>query len=158
MRTTIIFITLVLLIPAIGLGQLKKDASQPNISESLSSYSQQDVFTGFLDPSRFTMSHSFSMSYMSFGGGGMMVNSYINTLNYRFSEDLFLTTKLGIMNSPVNSVPGNNYLNDLEFFGGAELKYFPSENSAITLRFEKAPAFYSGMYYRNPFVSPLRDW
>lgn len=152
---------IMILIPALGFGQLKKDIEKINVSQSLGSLVQNDVFVGFLDPSRFTMSHSFSMSYMSFGGGGAMINSYVNTLNYRFSDDLFLTTKLGIMNSPVNSLPGNNHLNDVEFFGGAEIKYLPSKDSVISLRFEKVPGYYYGSYYnnyRNPFLMSNRDW
>ncbi len=153
-------IFLALLIPLAGYGQLKKDTKQPNISKSLESIYQNDVFVGFLDPARFNMSHSFSVSYMGYGGGGAMVNSYVNTLNYMFSENLYLTTKLGIMNSPYNSIPGNNFLNEVEFFGGAELKFIPSKNSVISLRFEKVPGFYSPGYYnyRNPFGISQRDW
>jgi hypothetical protein len=111
---------------------------------------------GFLDPSKFNMQHSFSMSYASFGGYGLMVNSYINTLNYQFSEKLFLTTKLGIMNSPYSSIPGENPWQDVKFFGGAELKYLPTENSMIKLRLESTPYYYPTdryNYYR--YRSPL---
>ena len=96
---------IIVIIPTLGFGQFKKDVGKPNISESLIYSQAKDVMAGFLDPSRFTMGHSLSMSYMAFGGGGAMVNSYVNTLNYRFSEDLFLTTRIGIMNSPYNSSP-----------------------------------------------------
>jgi hypothetical protein len=152
---------LLVIIPAVSFGQLKKDLDKPNISESMEYAQIQDAFVGFLDPSRFTMSHSLSMSYMAFGGGGAMINTYVNTLNYRFSDDLFLTTKLGIMNSPYNSMPGNSYLNDVEFFGGAELKWLPSKNSAVFIRFEKAPVYYNPGYYngyRSPFGFTHRDW
>jgi hypothetical protein len=107
------------------------------------------------------MGHSLSMSYTAFGGGGAMINTYVNTLNYRFSEELFLTTRLGIMNSPYNSLPGNSYLDDVQFFGGAELKWLPSKNSAIFIRFERAPAFYSPGYYgsyRSPFGFNQEGW
>jgi hypothetical protein len=152
---------LLIIIPALGFGQLKKNVGKPNISESLEYTTFQDAMVGFLDPSRFTMGHSISMSYTAFGGGGAMINSYINTLNYKFSEELFLTTKIGIMNSPYNSLPGNSYLNDVEFFGGAELKWLPSKDSAIFIRFEKAPAYYNpGFYrgYRSPFGFNQSDW
>ena len=154
-------ILLLIIIPTLGFGQLKKDVSNPNISESLIYSQAKDAMIGFLDPSRFTMGHSLSMSYTAFGGGGAMINTYVNTLNYRFSEDLFLTTRLGIMNSPYNSLPGNHYLDDVQFFGGAELKWLPSENSAIFIRFERAPAYYSpGHYgsYRNPFGFNQEGW
>ena len=154
-------ILILTIIPISGFAQLKKDVDKPNISKSLETVYKNDVFAGFLDPSRFHISHSLSMSYMAFGGGGAMINTYINTLNYRFSDNLFLTTKLGIMNTPYNSLPGNNYFNDYEFFGGAELKYLLSEKSVISLRFEKIPGYYSGNYYnnyRNPFRFSQTDW
>jgi hypothetical protein len=157
---------LLITVPAIGFGQLKKDVSQPNISESLEYTQLKDAMVGFLDPSRFNMSHSLSMSYTAVGGGGAMINTYINTLNYRFSDDLFLTTKLGIMNSAYNSIPGSSYLNNVEFIGGAELKWLPSKDSAIFIRFEKGPAYYNPGYYnpgyygryRSPFGFDQRDW
>lgn len=154
-------ILLLIIIPTLGFGQLKKDISSPNISESLIYSQAKDAMIGFLDPSRFTMGHSLSMSYTAFGGGGAMINTYVNTLNYRFSEELFLTTRLGIMNSPYNSLPGNSYLDDVQFFGGAELKWLPSKNSAIFIRFERAPAFYSPGYYgsyRSPFGFNQEGW
>ncbi len=156
-----LIILALIMIPTLGFGQLKKDITKPKISESLESFGQNDVMVGFLDPSRLQMGHSVSVSYMGFGGGGAMVNSYVNTLNYRFADNLFLTTKLGIMSMPYNSLPGNSYMNDVEFFGGAELKFLPSDNSMILLRFEKVPAIYSTGYYnsyRSPFGFSTREW
>lgn len=156
------YLLLVLIIfPTVGFCQFKKDVGKPNISESLIYTQAKDAMIGFLDPSRFTMGHSLSMSYTAFGGGGAMINTYVNTLNYRFSEDLFLTTRLGIMNSPYNSMPENSYLNDVQFFGGAELKWLPTDNSAIFIRFERAPGYYSPGYYgnyRRPFGFSQGEW
>ena len=153
-------IIMILIIPALSFAQLKKDVATTNISNTLSTAAFNNSMFGFLDPSKFHMSHGFSMSYMTMGGVGMMLNSYTNTINYRFSEKLFLTTKLGIMNSPYNSLPGNSPWNDVQFFGGAELKYLPSEDSAIIFRFESTPMMYPGnrYYYRSPLGLFNRDW
>ena len=134
MKSLRYILLLLIILPALGFAQLKTNISKPNISQTLETNRNKDAFTGFLDPSRFHMSHSLSMSYMSFGGGGAVVNSYINTLHYKFSDDLFLTTNLGIMNTPYSTLPGNENQNGYEFFGGAELKYYPTKNSAIYLR------------------------
>ena len=143
-------IVILTIIPLLGFAQLKTNVTKPNISETLVNGTKADAFTGFLDPSRFHMSHNLSMSYMSFGGGGAVVNSYINTLHYKFADNLFLTTNLGIMNTPYSTLPGSENQNAYEFFGGAELKYFPTKNSAIYLRVEKVPGLYPGGYY-NPY-------
>jgi len=154
-------IIILIMIPSFGFAQLKTNLNKPNISQTLDTYNKNDAFVGFLDPSRIQMSHNLSMSYVGFGGGGAMINTYVNTLNYKFSDELYLTTNLGIMNSPYNSLPGNNYMNEYEFFGGAELKYMPSENSVISLRFEKSPGYYSPYNYynrRSPFGAFQSDW
>jgi hypothetical protein len=157
------YITILLvMIPVLGFAQLKTNISKPNISETLETQ-QKDAFTGFLDPARFHMSHSLSMSYMSFGGGGAVINTYVNTLNYQFSDELFLTTNLGIMNTPYSSLPGSDQQNQYEFFGGAELKYLPSKNTAIFLRVERTPGYYNGNYYNrygygSPFGLYQSDW
>jgi hypothetical protein len=147
----IIFIS----IPLLAHGQLKKDADDKiNISNVLSSSLLNKSYLGLLDPNKLKMSHAISMSYFSLGGYGAMVNTYINTIQYKFSEKLLLTTKLGIMNSPYNSLPNSSFLNNSQFFGGAELKYSPSDNSSIFLRFESNPYLYSGeslFYHRSPF-------
>jgi hypothetical protein len=152
MKNLKFIVTLLLIIPVIGFGQLKKDISKPNISNTLQSAAYSNGLLGFLDPSRLQMYHSFSMSYMGFGGGGMMVNTYMNTLQYRFNDKLFLTTNLGIMNSPINSFKDNNALNQTQFFGGAELTYLPSKNTVISLRFDSSP-FYYQPYVRSPFYN-----
>ena len=149
------FTILVVLLPVLGFAQLKTSISKPNLSETLETQ-QKDAFTGFLDPARFHMSHSLSMSYMSLGGGGAVINTYVNTLNYQFSDELFLTTNLGIMNTPYNSLPGSDQMNQYEFFGGAELKYLPSKNTAIFLRVEKTPGYYyNGYPYNNRYGNPF---
>jgi hypothetical protein len=153
MKAIRIFTIILVMFPLVGFAQLKTSISKPNISQTLETQ-QKDAFTGFLDPARFHISQSLSMSYMSFGGGGAVINTYVNTLDYKFSDDLFLTTNLGIMNMPYSSLPGSDQLNQYEFFGWAELKYFPSENTAIFLRVEKSPAYYYGNPY-NRYGSPF---
>jgi hypothetical protein len=150
MKNLKVLAIIILIWPAISFGQLKKDVTKPNISNTLTSAAYSNGLLGFLDPSRFEMHHSFSMSYVSFGGGGMMVNTYMNTLDYRFSDKLFLTTNLGIMNSPYNSLAGKSALNQTQLFGGAQLTYLPTKNTIISIRFDSTP-FLNQPYVRSPF-------
>jgi len=152
MKNLRLLVVLFIILPMAGYGQLKKDVSKPNISNTLNSATYANGLLGFLDPSRLSMQHSFSMSYMSFGGGGMMVNTYMNTLNYTFSDKLFLSTNLGIMNSPYNSFSAKNALNQTQFFGGAELIYLPTKNSVLSIRFDYSPYMYQP-YVRSPFYN-----
>jgi len=142
MKTLRFTFILLVLVPVLGFAQLKKDAEKPNISSTLSTSTHDNSFLGFLDPSRMTMQHSVSMAYMSVGGIDMVLNTYLNTMQYQFTDKLFLTTKLGVMTSPYNSLPGENALAQSQIFGGAEIRYFPSKNTAISLSFESTPYYY----------------
>jgi len=149
MKTIRIAIVLLILVPVFGFAQLKKDLEKPNISSTLTTATYNNSFLGFLDPSRMTMHHSFSMAYVSVGGIDMVLNTYLNTMQYQFNENLFLTTKLGIMASPYNSLSGENVLSENQIFGGAEIRYLPSKNTVISLSFESTPYY----YHRNTFYN-----
>lgn len=141
----LIFFSIVFLLCAVfplqSFAQLKKDIPRADISGTLTRPGN-DMILGFLDPSRMNMQHSISMSYAAFGGNGMMLNSYLNTLNYQITDKLFLRTDLGIMTSPYHTFGENSSLNKPQFFGGAQLKYQFNENSSLLLRFESAPHYY----------------
>ena len=149
-------IIICLLIPILNYGQLKKDIGNDkvNISNVLNSSLIKSSFLGILNPDKLKMSHSISMSYMSLGAYSAMINTYINTINYQFSDKLLLTTKLGIMNTPYNSLPNSDYLNNNQFFGGVGLKYTPTDNTVIYLSLESSPSLYCGERlddFGNPF-------
>jgi len=124
-----------------GFAQMRRDVSKPNISGILTTAPSQYLM-GFLDPSRMRMHHSFSMSYSALGGAGLMIGSYMNTIDYLISENLNLRANLGIMTSPYNTFGENFYLNKPKFFGGAELNYRMGENTNLMLRIDTAPYMY----------------
>lgn len=124
-----------------GFAQLRKDIAKPNISGVLTNPGADFLF-GLLDPSKIHMRHSFAMSYGSFGSGGLMLSSYLNTIDYQITEKLFLRTNLGIMTSPYNTYGENFFLNKPQFFGGAQLDYKINNNTSLQLRFDSAPYYY----------------
>lgn len=145
--------TLLILVPALVFGQLKKDTEKVNISNTLLTSSPNNSFLGFLDPAKLNMRHSFSMSYTTMGAGGIMLNTYLNTINYKINDQFSLMTNLGIMASPYNNLPNQPYLSDTHFFGGAQLTYRPSDDTSISLRIESLPYMYyrPSYFYTNPF-------
>jgi hypothetical protein len=147
-----LIILLILSLPFMVFGQFKKQTELPAFSEIVAKSS--NTFLGFLNPEKFSMHHNISMNFMSFGGAGsMMINSYMNTINYRISDPLLLRLDLGIMSTPYNSF-NNPALNNTQFFGGAELYYKPSENSLIKVGFDVRPGYYRPVYrYYNGY-----DW
>lgn len=153
-------LALIIVVPVLSFGQLKKDLKQPDFSNVLTRPSHSNSLFSFIDPSKLQMSHSVSMSYSTFGGESIVMNSYVNTIDYQFNDQLSFRTNLGIMASPYNSLPNNSYLNNQQFFGGAELNYRPSENTILSLRFESLPynyyrpSFWDSRYFNSGFG----DW
>jgi len=142
-KNIFLFLILVFLISLStnSFAQLKKDTGNPSISGILSS-PRNDMLLGFLDPSKLHMHHSFSMSYSSFAGQGVMLNSYLNTINYQLTDKLFFQTNIGLLSSPYHTFGENSSLSDPQIFGGAKLRYQFNDNSSIQLQFDYTPYYY----------------
>lgn len=153
-KLLIVFVAICL--PALVLGQMKQDTKLPSFSQ-VGTKPYSNLILGFINPDKLTMNHTFSMSYMGMGNGGMMMNSYMNTINYQISNPLFLRFNLGIMNTPYNSF-NNPALNNTRFFGGAQLFYRPSDNTMIKLGFDIRPGYYRPGYYGPGFYNNEFDW
>ena len=141
----IVIIILVLIIPTMLWAQFKTQ-NTPNIGNAIAESPTTFLF-GFLNPDRLSMNHYFSASFMTMGGHSLMLNSYINTIQYRISDPLSLQLNLGIANMPYNNFGGNPGLNDTQFFGGAELKYRPSQSTSLSVGVNVTPYYYLGYPY-----------
>ena len=151
-NTTLITLFITFILPLSLFAQLKKDTVQPDFTSVLSK--PADYFLlDFSDPSKFQMSHSFSMSFGMGGGNQVLQNTYMNTMSFQLSESMSLTTNLGILSTPYHTFGEKNSLSDPQFFGGAELSYQISEKSSLHFRFESSP--YGYYNYRNPYYSPF---
>lgn len=156
MKKSLIFLV-IFFIPVFALAQLKENSKLPSFS-TVGTRPGSNLILGFLNPEKLSMHHSLSMGYMSMGSaGGIMINSYTNTIDYQISNPLFLRLNLGIMNSPYNSFQ-NQALNNTQFFGGAELFYRPTENSLIKIGFDMRPGYYGPGFYRSGFYNDELGW
>lgn len=148
MKRSIILIIIITL-STFASAQLKQQSGQPDIGEALKSAPGNMLF-GFIDPSKIQMRHSFSSSFLSGGGNSLMLNSYINSIDYQFSAPLLLRLNLGVMNSPYSSFNhSGNYripaLDKASFFGSAELEYRPTANTRLHLGVGYAPNLYQSI-------------
>ncbi len=140
--------------------QFKKDLdNQPSVKEGfLNPQTSSNIF-GFIDPSKFSMQHSVSMSYSSFAGQGVALGVYTNSMRYDFNDNLNVQVDASIVNSPYNTL-GDGYTNSINgiYLSRAALNYKPSENTSISIQFRQGPGAYYNSYY-NPyyFMSPSFD-
>ena len=122
---------------------------------------------GLLDPSRFSMSQSYSMSYVSGSGYSGSVGLYMNTITYRISDPLTLQVGLGYLHEPLgflNKSGGEAGRNTGRFLPNARLDYRPSEKFHLMVDFRTVPVLWDngagGYYgYRTPYwLGPSDPW
>lgn len=113
---------------------------------------------GFINPKNFSMRHSFGISVLSSKYGTISVTSYINTLNYKISDKLFLSADVELSYSPyASSAFGKSYAKLLQDdFTGVRLSrlymdYKISDNSYIKFEFRNLKNYYFDPYYYNNY-------
>ncbi|RKY55579.1 MAG: hypothetical protein DRP89_03005 [Candidatus Neomarinimicrobiota bacterium] len=115
---------------------VEKSIKIPNVGPSSSGFS-------LLDPNRFFMNQSYSLSYMSFGKSSTSLGIYQNRMSYIFSDKLTLNGHIGFIHNPLQMGINNNSMNPINnIIYGAELNYHPKENLFLNIRFDKVPLYY----------------
>ena len=143
------------LITSLSYGQYKriddKDKSELNRSTN-------NLILGIFNPNNFSMKHSFQVSMLSTKYGYVSVTSYINSLNYRFSDNISLSADVKLQYSPfVSSSFGTDYANqlqkDLTGLTLSRLSFDYKISDAAYLKFEYRNIDESSYYddFYNPF-------
>lgn len=145
----VVFILLV--ISSISFAQFKDKDITPTILDGITNYSQSGFLSNFLNPSNFKMNHSVGMSYSTFGGSGVALSTYTNSMAFRLTENLTVEVGASLVASPYSSF-GQDHQNEINgiYLTRAQLNYKISENSNLMIQyFNPAP----GMYYNNYYGS-----
>lgn len=94
-------------------------------------------------PEHFKMSHSYEMSFGSFGGNSSSLGMYTNTMMFQFNEKLAARVDLSFAHQPFGgsqqSLLGENGNNGQFFLRNAEVAYRPSENVRLHLSVRQSP-------------------
>ncbi|MEK6756768.1 MAG: hypothetical protein AABZ02_11515 [Bacteroidota bacterium] len=128
-----------------------KVESKPSVTESIIRPDDGGLLFGWFDPSKLTMHHSFSLSYQSFGGQGLSLGVYTNSLMYKFSDALDLQADVSLMHSPFSSF-GKQFQQNLSglYLSRAELNYRPWKNTLLHIQYRQLPPMYwLGSGYRS---------
>ena len=151
------YIFLIVLLPVITFGQFRDDGlNQPKVKEGIVDHSSGFAF-GFLNSENFQMRHSFSLSYTAFGGQGISLGSYTNSMFYRLLSNLNVQMDVSVLFSPYSSF-GQNFQNDINgvYISRAAINYYPFKDMQISIQYRNMPYynpyFESGYgFYGNPF-------
>ncbi len=146
-----------LLLTASVFGQFKDtDILKPGIREGMINTSDNFIL-GLINPANFSMKHSYSLSYSSFGCNGIALGVYTNSMMYKLADNLNIAVDASLVHSPYSSF-GKNFQNDISgiFISRASVQYNPWKNFSVSLQYNRIPDyFYPGMYRYNPFYSPV---
>ena len=139
----LLLLTAMMLLPLFAFGQLKETAAPQHFSKILTTDPQTPSkgLVGWLglNPARFSMSQSYSLSYLSYGGRGFSQGVYLNTMQYQLADPLSVRVQWGVTHQPFAGagLPGI-YGNGL-FLSGANVEYKPSEKLRIGLSIDSYP-------------------
>ncbi len=105
--------------------------------------------TGILDPSRFSMHHTYSLQYSSGSRESNMLGAYINTMTYNFNLPMQLTLDIGYFHQPQALLRSGKQLsgqgNGSFVAPRVQLDYQPSKNVLMSLQYLYVPCSnYSG--------------
>jgi len=159
-------ILVIFLIPVLILqAQFKEEADKlPSVQGSISNGQPTELFLGFLNMENFSMNHSVGMSYSSWGGNGVMLGTYTNSMFYKISEDLNIEVDASLVTSPYSTF-GESYSKEISgiYLSRAQLNYRLSEKSSISIQyFNPAGGNYPYNYlgysgYRYGYFSPFHE-
>jgi len=110
---------------------------------------------GLLDPERFHMSQSYSMSFFSDGKHSSSAGLYLNTITYQFSMPISMRLQVGYMHDPsvLFGAPGDP-------LGGGQL-FIPNFDVVVRPMKNLTIQFHYGMWPRQRrmlFHRPFRPW
>jgi len=134
-------------------GQFKPKATeQAKVSDSFIQPQSASDWFNFFNPNNFYMRHSYSASYSAFGGEGMALQRYTNTMIYQFMPNLDARVDLSLQNSPYSTFDyrlQNQF--SKAYVSRAELNYRPTDNMVIRLQYRELPYSFYGYGYNRPF-------
>ncbi len=137
--------------------QLRKDVNQQQSPAKLygtdgPAFSLNKLFS----PEHFRMSHSYEMSFGSYGGGTSSLGMYTNTMQFQFNQKLAARMDVAFAHSPFGGSMGNPLGPDADrgqvFLRNAEIAYRPTDNMRLHLSFRQSPyGGYMSPYGYNPY-------
>jgi hypothetical protein len=140
-----------LLIAANLSGQLKSNLPQTS-SEDLRSVASPS----WIDPQRFTMGHSFSLSFLSgsgMPGGGTSLSVYTNQMRFLVTNNLVLNSQINLVQP---TMLGGSHIdpNNLQIYYQASMDWQPLRNLNIHFGISNLPSLYRYSAGTRGYYSP----
>ncbi|MEX0822708.1 MAG: hypothetical protein WD021_11220 [Rhodothermales bacterium] len=163
MRNLLSLVTLIVLLGVAAPAEAQLRANVQNQETRTQLYGQQNSAFSLNDlfsPEHFQMSHSYEMSFGSFGGSSSSMGMYTNTMRFQFNSQLAARVDMAYAFSPFGqaSAFGGASEQGQLFLRNAEIAYRPSENVQLHIQVRQSPyGRYMSPYGYSPYgYSPYR--
>jgi hypothetical protein len=135
-RMIIILICLSGMVFAQNLGGLETGKSS-GIFES-----PKGFLDSLLDPSKLSISHSYSMSFTRFGHQSLNQGLYLSTISYQPTDAVEMQLRIGMLHQPFGQSPLNQDSNGKIFIQRAMMRYQPTSSMTLTFDYQALPSNY----------------
>jgi len=116
---------------------------EKSIKEGIVSEQSGGSIFSFLNSDSFHMSHSYSLSYTGFGGQGLALGVYTNSMLFNLSNNFNVQVDASVVHSPYSSL-GKNFSNSLTgiYLSRAAINYKPWDDVYISVQYQNIPNYY----------------
>jgi hypothetical protein len=131
--------------------------SEQGVSSSIIRTPSASDWFGFFNPDNLFMRQSYSMSYSSFGGQGLALGRYTNSMMYKISPTLDAQLDVSLQHSPYSTLPRSlqNSFTGV-FLDRAQINYRPAQNVLLQVSYRQLPwSYYYGYSPLNSMTSAL---
>jgi hypothetical protein len=127
---------------------VRQGTSSSSGSSALSSTGPRSAFS-LLDLSRFHMTQSYSLSYMSGAGQGKMIGMYINQIDYEFAKPLRISFAVAYLHQPQGLWGASTQISGDKILPSFRLDWRPSRNFRFILNYETVSPYqlYSNSHF-----------
>ncbi len=152
----LLVVAALLLVTQTSPAQFKSQVEQsPSVLEGLYRPSTGFFLFDWFNPANFQMHQSVEMSFQSFGGKGVSLGTYTNSMSYKFADNLNARADISLSYSPYSSFSsplngGKNNLSSL-YLSRLQMDYQPWKNVFLQVQYRQLPP---GSYLYSPFMSP----
>lgn len=142
-------VLMICLFTAAAFGQFKQTGLSTNSVYDGILNNQSGSLFGFLNSDNFQMNNSVEMSFATFGGQSLALNTFTNNMFYKFSNKLNVQLSTSFVISPYSSL-GSSFQNNIKglYITNAQLNYKPWKNVNVVLQYRQLPP---GSYYYSPY-------
>ncbi|MBN2200671.1 hypothetical protein JW777_01820 [bacterium] len=140
MKKRAFFLVVCMLGPMLAFGQYRGEAKSSIFKPSELFRRPSGILDGLIDPSRFKMTQSYSLSFFSAGSRSFNQGLYLNTMQYRLSDPLTAVLQVGYLHQPLGGAGLTGSSAGQFIISGASLDYRPSDKTRLFFDYQQMPA------------------